>query len=429
MGVIRLRVCVLLLLLVGCTRRVNECASDSDCTDVAYPFCDVKGEYGPSGGQAGVCTIVPPDCSVDRCGCSPGSVSCRADTLSTCNSDGHSTTDTACALGCAATNDRCLTFDPSNGLGAAMSAAGTAHAVTLDGVTIDTDSGVVTNSAGIAVPVASLQVSRSSGNIQAFAASSFTLGKIQVTGSLAIAFVSTGDITVNGVIDVAGSHGLVPGPGAQTSGACVGATRGGMGAGGGNATAGAAAHSNLPVFDLLGGSAQVDPVSLQGGCNGGGSDCTLGFGGGAIQLSSLSSITIAQSGLIDVGGGGGGNSASGAGCGGGSGGRVILEAPVVTLSGGVTANGGAGSACSMTGEGGKQSLEPAHGFTCPAPQSSTMVGGEGGTINSAPTDGRASGGGGGAVGRISVHTRSSTFMPDSGSLVSAALDSSPLAIH
>jgi hypothetical protein len=33
------------LLGVGCTKTVNQCSVDSDCDNVAYPFCDVNGEY------------------------------------------------------------------------------------------------------------------------------------------------------------------------------------------------------------------------------------------------------------------------------------------------------------------------------------------------------------------------------------------------
>jgi hypothetical protein len=413
----------------GCTKRINQCSIDSDCKDIVYPFCDVDGEYQASGGETNVCTIVPPNCPVDRCGCSPGATTCSVDQLSICNGDGHTTTDEACALGCATSNDRCLTFEPSNGLGAAIIAAANEPALTLNGATINTDTGLVVDTAGVSVQVSSLQIARPSGNIEAFIASSFDLSNVQITGSLAVAFVAPGPISVNGLIQLNGAHGA-PGPGAQLTGSCVGLVRGSVGSGAGNATAGAAAHSNLPQFDLAGGSIQVDPITLQGGCNGGGStDCTLGFGGGAVQLSSLSSITIGTNGIIDAGGGGGGNSSTNTGCGGGSGGRVIIEAPVVTLLGGITANGGAGGSCGMVGESAKPTLEAAHGYSCPAPQAETMVGGDGGTVQSPPTEGQASGGGGGAVGRLSVHTKELTFTPAPSALISAVIDTSPLSIH
>lgn len=411
------------LVWAGCSERIKQCASDTDCHDPTYPFCDDKGQFSPSAGEAGVCTIIPPECPVERCGCAPGATACSGDQLATCNADGHSTTAETCTLGCATSADRCLSFEPSNGLGAAMIAAAQEPPVVLSNVTIDTDTGLVKSSAGIVVPIASLQVARTSGNIQAFIAGSFELSNVEVTGTLAIAFVATGPISVTGLVDASATHGL-PGPGTQTVGSCVGLAQGLVGSGGGNATAGGGAHSNLPFFNLEGGSVLVDPVSLQGGCNGGADQAYPGYGGGAVQLDSLTSVAIAAAGLIDVGGGGGSS-----GRGGGSGGRVILEAPSVSVMGAITANGGAGGACSMIGDSAKRSLEPAHSYSCPAPQSATMAGGEGGTVDVAPTDGQASGGGGGAVGRLTVHTKDGTFTRAGAAIISAATDSSQLAVH
>src|ERR1700693_4653596 len=87
------------LLGAGCTKTVNQCSADSDCTDVAYPFCDVNGEFPPSDGVKNVCTIVPANCPIERCGCSPGATTCGGDQLSTCNQDGKSTTTSTCSLG------------------------------------------------------------------------------------------------------------------------------------------------------------------------------------------------------------------------------------------------------------------------------------------------------------------------------------------
>jgi hypothetical protein len=40
-------------LTAACTKQVNVCHQDSDCGDVAFPFCDVDGQYAASGGVDG----------------------------------------------------------------------------------------------------------------------------------------------------------------------------------------------------------------------------------------------------------------------------------------------------------------------------------------------------------------------------------------
>ncbi len=139
MGVIA-KFCLLSVLIGGCSKTIAECEKDSDCTNIVYPFCDADGEYAASGGVHGVCTIVPPDCKVDRCGCAAGATACSGSALTTCNSDQMSVTTVDCALGCAASSDRCSSFKPSNGLDAAMNAATEESDVVLpDHVTVDTD--------------------------------------------------------------------------------------------------------------------------------------------------------------------------------------------------------------------------------------------------------------------------------------------------
>ncbi|HEY0252413.1 MAG TPA: hypothetical protein VGC41_12850 [Kofleriaceae bacterium] len=137
---------VLLVALTACgTEKVNQCGEDSDCTDIAYPFCDVTGDTGP----AGTCTVKPADCPVDRCGCTPGATTCESGVLTTCNADGSSTRDTSCTLGCADSKDRCLAFEPTNGLGAAMLAAADEPDVTIpEGATIDTDAFTISTASG-----------------------------------------------------------------------------------------------------------------------------------------------------------------------------------------------------------------------------------------------------------------------------------------
>lgn len=162
-------VLAVLVFAAACTtKQQNKCSSDGDCTNPAYPFCDVDGEFDPSGGAKNVCTIVPPDCPVERCGCSPGATACIGDQLTMCDVGGTSETSTTCALGCATDGTRCLAFEPSNGLGPALTAAANEPAVTIpDGATINTDTGEVKTSGGIAIAVNSLAVSQGTTTIRA----------------------------------------------------------------------------------------------------------------------------------------------------------------------------------------------------------------------------------------------------------------------
>src|SRR4051812_37307972 len=95
--------CCLLLALTGaaCSQKANQCSVDSDCSDIAYPFCDKDGEFSASGGEHNVCTVTPPDCPVERCGCTSGAEACIGDQHTTCAADGKSQTLETCALGCA----------------------------------------------------------------------------------------------------------------------------------------------------------------------------------------------------------------------------------------------------------------------------------------------------------------------------------------
>jgi hypothetical protein len=401
----------------ACTKEQNACKADSDCTNPAYPFCDVNGEFEASGGAKNVCTIVPSDCPVERCGCSPGATSCTGDQLMTCDAGGASQTSTTCALGCATDGTRCLSFEPSNGLGPALTAAANEPAVTIpDGATINTDTGEVKNSGGIAIPVNSLAVSQGATTIRALIGGSFSIGNVVVHGTNPLAIVSVGDVALTGVLDASG-NASANGPGAQVTAPCTGHAADAGGSGGGNATAGGAGGQAGVATNprAAGGAAQVGFEPLIGGCPGGSltsSGSTVsdgGGGGGAVQIVSLTAITIA--GGIDVGAGGGGYD----GGGGGSGGNVILEAPRVSFSaGGLFANGGSGGACSTAGSDATQDVNAAPG---PGPCGTTALkafGGNGGTTATSPgVGGHANsgvgGGGGGAVGRARIATRDGIF--------------------
>lgn len=410
------------------TKQQNACTSDSDCKDPAYPFCDVNGEFAASGGAKDVCTIVPPDCPVERCGCSPGATTCTGDQLTTCDAGGTSETSTACALGCSTDGTRCLSFEPSNGLGPALTAATNEPAITIpDGATINTDTGEVKTSAGIAIPINSLAVAQGSGTIRALIGGSFSIGDVVVFGNNPLAIVSDGEIQLSGVFD-ASANASSSGPGGQSSGPCAGRSSTYGGSGGGNATDGGTSGQSGSVITnpyLPGGAAQIGFEPLVGGCVGGqltSNGAVVGDGGGgggAVQFVSLTAITV--SGSVDIGGGGGGYD----GGAGGAGGNAILEAPRVSFSsGGIFANGGSGGACTASGNDATPDLNAAAGAGPCGSLPNQARGGAGATVSAGPGLGGhvlsgPAGGGGGAVGRARIATHDGTFDPGAATLSAA----------
>ncbi len=425
----------------GCTKQVNQCGGDSDCKDVTYPFCDVNGEYAASGGEHGICTIVPPNCPIERCGCSPGATTCADNTLTTCNADGLSTTTAACAIGCSDTQAHCLSFTPLFGVGVAFDgAANEADQVVANGAVVDTDAGTVKTAGGIALPIASMLVLPPGGSqLRVFYAHSFELHDLVVRGTMSASFVAVGPIVVAGKVD-ASANGASSGPGAITdpNAECSGKFDR-VGGGGGNATAGAPgvkSAGDISVPPASGAPGSMEPaigmMGLVGGCMGGGA-ASAGGGGGAIDLVSLVSVTV--SGSINVGGGGG---QGGTAHGGGSGGNVVIEAPAVNVAGGIVANGGGAAACSTPGGDGDVSSSPALGGgpcadgTLPPNITVHTVGGSGGTGDLAPTAGIGGNtlpaAGGGAAGRLLVRMMG-TFVPQTTALISAATSTDVLTIQ
>jgi len=427
--------------VTACTKQVNVCKSDSDCSDIAYPFCDVNGEYAPSGGEKGVCTVVPSDCPVDRCGCAPGATTCDQDQLTVCNTDGKSTTTTSCALGCADAKDHCLQFTPSNGLDTPFAGAGSQPDVTLTNGIINTDTGTINGADG---PLQTLIVSRAAGNIRVFVAKSFTMnGVTEIRGGLAAAFVAATTITVNGTIDAAAGPDGSPGPGAQVTPGlpCQGtySTACGGGAGGGNDIAGGAGacetSGDLSATIVTGGAAQVPLTELVGGCYGGGNGANSrgAAPGGALQFVAGESMTIAQTAVISLGGNGGFAPSNG----GGSGGNVIIETPVLDVEGGIAANGGGGAGCGVKGSDAHPSTDVASGgFSTVTTNCAT--GGRGGTATLADSGGRYmftavtpafQDGGGGSVGKARIVTRTGAATVGSMGFISAATTMASLSLH
>ncbi len=260
-------------------------------------------------------------------------------------------------------------------------------------------------------------------------------GVVKVTGANPLVLIANTTITIGGTLDAA-SHAAIPGGGARATcgavgldgtisndpngggGGGAGGSFGGAGGPGGNGRQGAQ-HGTptgpVPATVLIGGC----PGGRGGAGNGGGGEGSPGSGGGAVYLIANSSITI--SGALDAsgaGGGGGGdglNSAAGGG-GGGAGGMIGLDAPSITVTGSVFANGGGGG-----GGGGGQAGNVGTPGADPTAAQTAAAGGQGGqggggngglgsvgtTTGGTGTNGNqqytAGGGGGGGAGVIHVY--------------------------
>jgi hypothetical protein len=420
---------VLVVVLAGC----GSVKSPGTAVDAGSPGSDAGSPGGDAG--SGSPDAGAPDAAL---ACAPSTTSCTADLLTVCGSDGQVMHSETCSLGCTTAGDACLKLDPSNGLASALDgAAATGPAVLFDAsttaTTINTDTGAVMHN-GVAVTIPSVVVIQPGlPNLRAFQVKSLVVqNPVTVSGAAALAFVSDGDVTISSTITLAG-RGLAPGPGAVVdhATACSGrditisnqVAPGPGGAGFGTAgAAGGAANGN--VGGSPGTVAGADTlVPLRGGCVGGfvtGSGSIAGAGGGALQVSSRTKITVTVAGVVDAGGGGGAFFLVGGA--GGSGGGILLEAPVVAVGGTLAANGGGGACGATAGEDGRTTPRAgsasglaALGGVCSDPSQGN--GGNGGTKDAAPRAGASvtnastaiGGGGGGSVGRIRVNTRTGTF--------------------
>jgi hypothetical protein len=393
---------------------------------------------------------------------------CAGSTLEVCNPSGSVDHTEECALGCYSDGARCNLMSPSNGLAPALDEADQHSAITLDsGSQINTDTGVIM-SAGRPITVATTTLAQSGGPfLRVFLARSWTIHDVRVRGALPVAFVSSLDITVQGMID-ASADGGADGPGAllcgDTTGGggdpfpglfqrqTVGSSPGypvflwcmnGFG-GGGFGTVGGA--GGMRIAEMVGAGGQVNGnaelIPLRGGCEGGGglvpsSPGPLndlppyrGAGGGAVQFVSGREVHIVAAtslkGIVSVGGGGGiagalGHNDSmdpaliyGPG-GGGAGGGILIEAPGVVIDDGamlLAAGGGGGGygACTPTPNGSNAQLgtAPASGGACPSGVTPSAIGGRGATTGVGEAGANATtgsaGSGGGGLGRIRINT-------------------------
>lgn len=457
-------------LLVGCKhRRELYCESDADCAEWGLDFCDLEGEYPASEGIGRTCIDNPLDAGpsdVDGgadagdvpATCDPGSRVCDGDRLVVCGDDGQVSEIEDCTVGCSEELARCLRMEPSNDLGRYLELSASEPALEIpDGAVIDTTAGTITDADGVAIPAKTelLDAPTDGVEVRVFWASSVTVGSVEVTGDPALAVVAAGPIDVVGSISL-GAVGADPACRPSTIVAksdperlCVGNAGGSFGARGGDGGGvdNPGTSDDNSGADALAPVGSDDLIPLRGGCAGGRVSLPQDFpgkpdqgafggaGGGALQLSSGSTIRIGTAegaGAVLANGYAGGRSIAQidpcGGGGGGSGGAILLEAPVVDVpfSSILLANGGGGSCARASGSRPPISGTPAEGGMC----AGTLLGngGRGGTADTPATDGAlgtdplddpgetddlaAGGGGGGSVGRIRINTASGSFSSD-----------------
>jgi hypothetical protein len=226
----------------------------------------------------------------------------------------------------------------------------------------DTDSGVLTAPGGAAETPATT-ILAGSPEVRLVSVENLFISagaRLRAVGARPLLLASWSEIVVAGEIDVSSRSGS-RGAGANT-GPCATATEGDMdndGAGGGggggfNGFGGQGGTGNGGNGGLggLGGGVVPAPAIVRGGCTGanGGHEALQsgpagGAGGGGLQLTARSSISI--DGRLRAGGAGGSgarNESGLGGGGGGSGGMIGLEAPLLTIdaSAVIAANGGGG---------------------------------------------------------------------------------------
>jgi len=443
------------------------------CTDPAYPFCDEGGELS---GTANTCVAVactPGDFATCRgdaelscnsggttydavqCArgcdptsgcrlCEPNQTVCANGKVQACDATGAVTSSEACALGCFEDQPRCREIAPSNGLAPYMDMAASGPDLALEDATLSVPSDVVTSPKGGRMTLHSITVAGPPNGvpIHVFPVRSLSLtGVITIlsdgTGVIpAVAFAVYRDVRIDGTVAVT-SNGFEP-PGAITAGVCVGTTGivditgvgyfvGSGGGGGANrgGNGGGQYYSARP-----GGAAFLNPdlQPLQGGCSGGApATFTPGFGGGAIQITSRSSIHLGVNSAIEANGIigfaampvelPGAESTPG---GGGAGGGILLEAPLVVLGSGatLTANGGAGTSGDWNPASPTTGRTPSFGGNCTLASGCTR-GGHGGSIENIDTSAPSivfngeqqlyTGAGGGSVGYIRINTSSGVY--------------------
>jgi hypothetical protein len=210
----------------------------------------------------------------------------------------------------------------------------------------------------------------------------------------------------------------------ELAGGGFGGSFGGKG-GDGERLTGAAATTGVAAVALT-----SPPTQLRGGCPGGNGDAAGGSGGGAVALIAGTSIQI--DGKINASGAGGrgGPATQSGGGGGGSGGMIVIDAPSITATGPLFANGGGGGqggdgAGGNLGIGDEGGESPAPPTPAPAGNNTGRDGGAGGAGSSGiklggsnaggggGSSGGGGGGGGGGAGFIHAHGVTTNISPPS----------------
>jgi hypothetical protein len=300
-------------------------------------------------------------------------------------------------------------------------------------ITADTTIDTATVGTGSCTTIVAQQTGPSLCVVAADSISIATGVSLRASGPNPLLLVANTTIDIAGELHVDSVRGGAIGAGAQMTCASGNGENGnqGAGGGGGGGSFGAAGADGGRGENSQAGTAMatIAVTSVRGGCaggkggtgDGGGGAGAGGAGGGAVYLIA-GSITVA--GVIDASGAGGfagtaGVNSSGGGGGGGAGGLIAFDAPTLTASGSIFANGGGGG-----GGGGNDPGNPGSNGKDPTGYQAGGVGGNGGAgggghggagfgASAAPQTGGnfgsmfcGGGGGGGGAGIIRVYQAS-----------------------
>jgi len=453
------------------------------CIDPNFPYCDTDGSIGGTPGAciAVTCTVGQfskcdgnnaaltcnmygtgydqiqcahgCDESIGGCRlCEPNQTVCANGMVASCDANGNQTQPIVCPLGCFEDQPRCRDIDPSNRLGLYYDMVATPPDVDLTGSwNLNASTGILTGPGGVTLTPPTFEVPSLAGGPETrlFVVNKLTIGDLMIFDDYSqalyrsVSFLASGDVTVTGTVTIASSAGSIHSSscrgasgtdGAEQFGPCTFLSPGGGGAATSGAHGGTVIDSNPPVYKAGGIANGTDDLQpLVGGCSGGGASNSNsgvttaegGWGGGAIQISSRTSITVTGAIHAD---GDDGFSDRDQGCreswlGAGGGGAILLEAPKVALSANamVSAIGGTGwgctpgtATCGAKGKGGTGTAAASPGGDAVF---STALGQDAEYY---------SGGGGGGVGRVRINTQSGSYTLDATAKINAVVTASTL---